>query len=131
VVRANEVADVMRVLRDGGAIYTLSAQPDSVIDRNHIHDQVNPFGAIYLDEGSRFFTVADNVIARVPRWLHIWTKTIRDNVVVGNVADTDELMDEGEANVITRNEVGVERWPPRAEEVMAAAGLEPAFRDLR
>ncbi|MBI2705743.1 MAG: right-handed parallel beta-helix repeat-containing protein [Actinobacteria bacterium] len=131
VVRGNNIADFLRVLRDGGGVYTLSAQPGSVIDRNYIHDQVNPFGAIYLDEGTRLFTVTANVIATSPRWLHIWAGSIRDNVVVDNFSDTRELLNEGENIVLAGNQEGLTVWPEAARTIIDKAGLEPPYRDLR
>jgi hypothetical protein len=130
VVQANRVSDVMRVLVDGGAIYTLSPQPGTVIAENELRDDVNPFGALYLDEGTRGVTVAHNVVAHAPRWLHIWTSSIRDDVVVENWSDTDAMLDEGRDILEEDNEVGLSSWPPEAQAVMDHAGLEPAYRDL-
>jgi hypothetical protein len=125
VVRGNHVFDVMRTLRDGGAIYTLSSQPGSVIEGNHIADVMGPFGAIYLDEGTADVVVADNVVERAPRWLHIWTTSITRNTVVNNFADTDEMKDGGLRNLIANNVDDRDRWPPEAQAIIDAAGVDP------
>jgi hypothetical protein len=125
VVAANHVWDVMRTLRDGGAIYTLSSQPGSVIEANHITDVMGPFGAIYLDEGTADVVVADNVVERAPRWLHIWTTSITRNTVVNNLSDTDEMMDGGRLNLIANNVDDRDRWPPEVRAITEAAGASP------
>ena len=68
----NYIHGFSRQMRDGGAIYTLSSQPGSSIERNRIEDagdpQLNPVMwdmrhaqfDIYLDEGSDYFIVRDN-----------------------------------------------------------------------
>ncbi len=131
VVQANRITDVMRVLQDGCALYTLSAQPGSFIEANLIDGQLNRNGALYLDEGTRDVTVAHNVVAHVPRWLHLWTASIRDNVVIENFTDTTESVDDGTNNVVADNLVGLDEWPAAAQPFIDQAGLEPAFADLR
>jgi hypothetical protein len=128
VIAFNRVRDVMRTLNDGGAIYTLSSQPDSLIYANHIDGVVHMNGALYLDEGTRDYTVARNVVERSPRWLHLWTDTIRDDVVVDNYSDTDDSKNEGVNITLDNNAVGSTAWPASAREVIEQAGLEPAFR---
>lgn len=72
-VVANYIHSFCNQMRDGGAIYTLSAQPASNIEGNRIEDVGNPKHNpimwpglkhaqydIYLDEGSDFFTIKNN-----------------------------------------------------------------------
>ncbi|MBE6631922.1 MAG: right-handed parallel beta-helix repeat-containing protein [Ruminococcaceae bacterium] len=58
----NYIENVMNVLFDGGGIYTLGRNDDSLISGNYIKNVNNDYGAIYLDDGSVGFTVKDNVI---------------------------------------------------------------------
>ena len=58
----NRIHDHMKVMFDGGGIYSLAAQPGEVISGNMIYDQRNDFGAVYLDNGSRYVTVEHNVM---------------------------------------------------------------------
>jgi hypothetical protein len=131
LVSANRISDVMTTLQDGGAIYTLSPMPGTVIERNHIVDQRHRSGAIFLDEGTAFVTVAENVVERSSRWLHIWTSTIHDNVVVDNAADGADQLDDGVRNRLANNATTQAAWPAGAQQVIDEAGLDPAFADLR
>ncbi len=76
----------MGVLSDLGGIYTLGLHPDSVIRGNHIHD-ITAYGyggwGIYLDQGSSYFRVEENVCHHTKGGgfhLHYG----RDNIVRGN-----------------------------------------------
>jgi Right handed beta helix region len=69
LVSQNNIHDVMKLLNDGGGIYTLSKQPGTVIEKNWIHGiqrskwtHVYPMAGIYLDNGSSGITVRDNVL---------------------------------------------------------------------
>jgi len=44
-------------------------------------------GALYTDEGSAYWLITKNVVHNVPEWLHIWTASIHDEVVVENWSD--------------------------------------------
>ena len=68
LVRYNKIWNVLTLMSDGGGIYTLSRQPGTLIAENYVHDIVRTpvhggfnISAIYLDEGSNFITVRDNV----------------------------------------------------------------------
>ncbi len=58
----NYISNIMNVLFDGGGIYTLGRNDDSVIEGNYIEKVNNDYGAIYLDDGSVGFTVTENVV---------------------------------------------------------------------
>lgn len=58
-------------LIDGGGIYTLGRQDDTVMSDNYIDGVHNEYGGIYLDEGSTGFTVINNVLTNCVRnWLY-------------------------------------------------------------
>ena len=46
-----------------------------------------PDGALYTDEGSAYWLITKNVVHNVPEWLHIWTSSIHDEVVIENWSD--------------------------------------------
>ncbi|TDD63412.1 carbohydrate-binding protein [Kribbella antibiotica] len=73
IIRDNSISDIMKRQADGGAIYTLSMQPGSVVSGNYIKDTPSPaYGAIYHDEGSRSFTTTENALCNVQAlWLFL------------------------------------------------------------
>ncbi len=70
VLEHNHIYDVMKVLADGGAIYTLGYQPGTVLRGNLLHDVHRsafahggaPNNGIFFDEGSKGFLVEKNII---------------------------------------------------------------------
>jgi hypothetical protein len=71
-IELNHIHHVMKLIQDGGGIYTLGQQPGTVIRGNVIHDALRgPFACdsgqlgIYLDEGSGPFQITNNLIYRV------------------------------------------------------------------
>ncbi len=62
LIAYNHVWDVMTELADGGCIYNLDSQPGTKIINNHVHDIVSDHAnTFYLDDGSRFITVENNI----------------------------------------------------------------------
>ncbi len=65
-INFNRLHKVMQMSFDGGAIYCLGNQPNSQIIGNYISDQPNNLSGIYLDSGSQFHTIKENVIEDTP-----------------------------------------------------------------
>lgn len=61
-IASNNIHHHMQTLFDGGGIYSLSAQPGNIYFGNLVHDQLNQYGALYLDDGSGFITMDNNVL---------------------------------------------------------------------
>jgi hypothetical protein len=109
-IHANDVHHVATRLGDTAGIYTLSAQPGTIVAENSISDiQPSPYIPdpnhwfyLYLDEGSSFIIVRDN-----------WCPSEK---FLKNA--------NGPGNVWTNN------GPQVSETIKNAAGLEPAFQDL-
>jgi len=110
-VHANLVHHVATRLCDTAGIYTLSAQPGTIVSENVVRDialsrhvdRPEHWFYLYTDEGSSFITVRDN-----------WTP-----------AEKFLQNANGPGNVWTNN------GPMVSDAIKKAAGLEPAFRDLR
>jgi hypothetical protein len=110
VIYANHIHHVATRLGDTAGIYTLSAQPGTVIRENSVHDIVtspyvpdpNHWFYLYLDEGSSFMTVRDN-------WCPA-EKFLKNANGPGNVWENN--------------------GPLVSETIKNAAGLETAFRNL-
>ena len=64
-IEQNHIHHVMQELDDGGAIYTLSNQPDTIIRGNHLHDNKGGPAAIYLDRASGFIEATGNLVYNV------------------------------------------------------------------
>jgi hypothetical protein len=70
VVESNHIHDVMRMLADGGGIYTLGFQPDTVLRGNlihHVHRSAfahggAPNNGMFIDEGSKGFHFDANTV---------------------------------------------------------------------
>jgi hypothetical protein len=131
-IRYNLIREYMKVLRDGGGIYTLGAQPNSEISGNYAHDQENVYAPLYLDQGTRYYTVENNIVASAPEWLHIWTDSIRNNVVRYNYTNISNMTNDGSNNVVSGNTVVKDGdWPVEARVIMADAGIEAAYQDIK
>jgi hypothetical protein len=82
-IEYNHIYDVMKLLCDGGGIYTLgNQQPASTIKYNYIHNTTRnvwattqftptyPVASVYLDQGSAGFTIDQNCLQNnIPKWL--------------------------------------------------------------
>jgi hypothetical protein len=109
-VAANHIHHIATRMADTAGIYTLSAQPGTVITQNYVHDMtMSPYVHdpehwfyLYLDEGSAFIRVTDN-------WCPAEKFLANAN---------------GPGNVWENN------GPQVGDSVKQAAGLQPAFRDL-
>jgi hypothetical protein len=110
----NLIHDHMQLLTDGGGIYSNGIQGTSfgdgeLIEGNVVHDQAHPYGAIYLDNGSQYVTVTRNLTYAVPH--HVF----QNGNLVPNAIKSDNFTDPAAA-------------PP---DIVASAGLYPAYRDIK
>ena len=112
LVRYNNIWNVLTRMADGGGIYTLSRQPGTLIAENYVHDITRTphhggfnMSGIYLDEGSNLITVRDNVLVNTG-----------DRKLFQN--------DNGPSNTFVNND-------GTSSSVIAAAGLQQAYRDIR
>lgn len=109
-IRANHIHHVGLLMCDLAGVYSLSAQPGTVISENAIHDiELRPYVHrpehwyyVYLDQGSAYVTVRDN-----------WSP--EDKTFENDPFDKNTFQNNG---------------PTVSQEIKNAAGLEPAYRDL-
>lgn len=139
VVKGNRVGRVKQWFPDGGAIYHLSADPGALIAENYVYDVAGSGGiAIYLDEGSRYVTVRNNVLDRIGGvWLNLNTqshiapkRTALDNVATGNWYNGGKLNGEWSDYLNNRTADNVlvtgKDWPIEAQRIIDASGVQQA-----
>ena len=148
VVVGNKIGKYMQKCRDGGGIYTLGQQPDSIVKENYIFDQANPFAGLYHDEGSAYFTTTDNVVDNYNDpfnmsifWLHMngmdggpnGGKTVYEIVVRNNYHRNPNISFRGEpstCDVSNNFYIASGEWPAEAQAIIEKAGLQEAYQFL-
>ena len=112
VVRYNNVQQVLKLMSDGGGIYTMSRQPGTLVAENYVHDIVRTsvqggyeINGIFMDNGTNLITVRDNVL------INTGDGPIRQNA-------------NGSSNTFSNN-------GGASSAIIANAGLEPAYRNIR
>ncbi|MFE0325861.1 RICIN domain-containing protein [Streptomyces sp. NPDC058960] len=131
-VSHNLVFDTKNAMFDGGSIYSLSANPGSVISDNYMYDNRHTT-ALYLDEGSRYLTVSHNVVQDAGNWAltnangnnHTDDSTFSGNWYNGG--NTYVATGPPHNNVLTGNvQVSGTNWPQGARQVIQQAGIQPS-----
>ncbi len=115
----NEVRQVMKLLKDGGGIYTLSYQPGLKIYRNYLHDIQSENGhkdhiyGLYMDEKSGGSEASPAVV--------------EENIIAYSIPDRINFHQPGV--ILIKNTIHNSKQT-NGEEIMSRVGLEAAFRDL-
>lgn len=110
LIRWNRIHRVMRLLDDGGGIYTLGGQQHgSRIEENYISDLVRSpwtgnvwLAGIYLDNYTQFVTVRRNVIVNTPTFIAT-INGAKDNLLIENEGLIERKAD-------PTPEGGIPRW---------------------
>ena len=142
-ISQNLIFDILQLLADGGGIYTQGITGTSLADGEHvtgnvIHDQIGHGHGIYTDNGCTFESITGNVIyntqdnwgARHANYTPPADGSTNDPTgIEGNwwmQGDTDSNT---KGVVVAGNHIitGAQQAPA---DVVAAAGLEPAYRHL-
>ncbi len=129
-VSHNLIFDTKNVMHDGGSIYNLSANPGTVIEDNYMYNN-NGTVALYLDEGSRYLTVSNNVVQDAGVWA--FTNANANNNTDGstfsgnwyNGGSTEVATGSPHNNVLSNNvQVSGDNWPSGAQQVISQAGIQ-------
>jgi hypothetical protein len=148
LIASNLIHRVMQKVFDGGLIYVEGEQqPGSVVKGNYLHNQLDVFGALYLDFRARYFSVTGNVVASTPYWYLVQGGgdliRSRDNVIEFNYTESPDYLcggehgSEGETRCFAENTVSnntvvpPQTFHPSALPVMQAAGLQPAYLSIK
>ncbi|WP_198533810.1 right-handed parallel beta-helix repeat-containing protein, partial [Streptomyces odonnellii] len=127
----NEIFDFMKSQADGGGIYTLSTNPGGVVSGNYIHGVPSAaYGAIYHDEGSRYWQNTGNALCDVSYQWMLMNHGL-DITATGNF--TTQPAFTTQANSIGNNVSGnitVGSCEQLPASIVNNAGLQPAYRHL-
>jgi chitodextrinase len=131
VVSDNQISDIMKSQADGGAIYTLSTNPGGVVSGNYIKDIPTPaYGAIYQDEGSRYWHLTNNALCNVSyQWLlmnHGMDNTV-DHNFTSQPAYTTQANSTGDTITANTTVDGCNQLPAS---IVNNAGLQPQYQHL-
>lgn len=130
-INYNHVEKVMQVSVDGGGIYTLDRQPNSTLIGNYIVDMPNPYGALYGDNTTSYYTYLNNVTENVnisaliaengdgTRWEQNYTTATKHMM---NTTPNQHI--EQFKYFIPRNQ------PVEVMDIIAEAGLEEAYEHI-
>jgi hypothetical protein len=133
IIAYNKIHNVKQVFTDGGAIYTLSSNPDTFIHNNYIYNVPNRI-AVYLDEGTKGVTVHNNVVDGAGRWLNVNTNSMQAPLRMTynnsayknwhNSGDAYGWSEEGDNKLYDDVHVKGDKWPEAAKNVMQNSGIE-------
>lgn len=138
-VEYNHIHDVMKLMYDGGAIYTLGYQPGTVVRNNLIENVVHGHG-LYTDEGSSRILFENNLVvdAGVYGYQHHYghSNVLRNNIFyspdsagVYNVVEKGKPAFTFENNIVVLEEMGqADHWFHHYE---PAIEKPQAIRELR
>ncbi len=146
VVASNRISLVMAGARygvsDGGSIYSFGVWPDSSATGNDIYDLNQPKGVLshavglYQDNDSYGWTWSRNVIRKVfpgvegCHWVRYNTTDPNVNVATGNLTDATAVTTTGLIENIDYTTFPPGAPPPKAQEIINAAGVGPGYRHL-
>jgi hypothetical protein len=138
VVAYNRIHHIKKLFHDGGAIYNLSASRDTVIAENYIHDIPDRI-ALYLDEGSRYLTLRDNVVDGAGTWSeHQYARRLLASARHYGQSGIRKLVHRGEGarswdkynNNLARDNVLLKSgaWPAAAKQIADGAGIQKGVK---
>jgi hypothetical protein len=129
VVNDNRIHGTKKLFHDGGSLYNLSANPGAVFNDNYIYDNQHTVG-LYLDEGSRYVTLTNNVVQDSGVWA--FTNANANNHTDGNAfnqnwyngGSTSVATGSPHNNTLTGNvQVSGTSWPAAAQQVINQSGV--------
>ena len=127
----NKIIDYLGICTDGGGIYTLGNQPNSLVENNYIKNGIRDWAGLYFDQGSAFYTVRNNVIENATRWLYIWKSSIHDIVLSNNWSNVAAFLNRG-TNITYESPLLVTggNWPSGVQNIIKNAGFNPSYANL-
>jgi len=135
VINNNRIFDCMKVLNDGGAVYTLGSQPNSSIYGNYVKASTTHFqGVIHPDEGTAWYTGGNMVFEVTPGQdnaeINDWGRK-HDNHYDNIYTTSSAITTGGPRCTMTNIHVYPKAdWPAEAQTIIKNSGLETAYQGL-
>ena len=126
----NKAGNSHRILDDGGILYVLGEQPNSIMSHNYIF---NGPRCIYPDDGSAYWTITENTILNSNHglWLHIWSPRCHDIIANDNYVKDNAVMDNGTNDVVSNvHAFRTTDFSDEAKKIIEGAGLEEKYKDI-
>jgi len=138
-ISANSIHQMQLQMNDGGCHYHLSANPGTIVTENFCEGKGSGLsGTIwgeYEDEGSAYVTITKNVYANFGSYV---TANANANNNTGHLTFTNNWGTSanpglgGPGNTVMGNiAISGDNFPPDAQTIVSAAGLESAYADLK
>ena len=126
----NKIHATKKIFHDGGSLYNLSANPSATFNDNYIFDNHNTVG-LYLDEGSRYVTLTNNVVQDSGVWAFTnanGNNNTNDNAFNSNWFNggaTQVATGSPHNNTLNGNvQVSGTNWPSGAQQVISQSGIQ-------
>jgi len=133
-IERNYIRDAMKIMYDGGSIYSANTQPGNVYAFNVVRNQRNDHGGLYLDLGSRYIELSNNISVDNARNLFVngGDHYIHDNWWQDRFSPYDLWYYQSDfgPNRIENNHV-IYDISDTPMEITANAGLESAYLDIK
>jgi hypothetical protein len=135
IIDNNRIFDCMKVLNDGGAVYTLGSQPGSTIYGNYVKASTTHFqGVLHPDEGTAWYTGGNMVFEVTPGQdnaeINDWGRK-HDNHYDNIYTTSSAITTGGPRCTMTNIKVyPTANWPAEAQAIIKKSGLESTYAGL-
>ncbi len=130
----NKITNVMQLLNDGGAIYTVGALRNSKISNNYINGSKGSVaGVMYQDSGSAYLEIFNNVILNANKSIYRNPTNDHDLTYYNNYSNIslyDTSIPEKNISVETPIQVDADNLTGEALSIFNASGVEGKYSDL-
>ncbi len=130
----NKITNVMQLLNDGGAIYTVGKLKDSIISNNYINGSKGTVaGVMYQDSGSAYLEVFNNVILNAKKSIYRNPDNDHDLYYYNNysnISECDTSITDKNITIETPIQVDADNLTGEALSIFNASGVESEYKHL-
>jgi len=137
LIRRNFIHNANRLLNDGGFIYTLNSQANSIVSENYLKTDFPSVGrGLYHDEGSGGWLIMNNVVeGQYEKVINFWNYSCHDITLANNYVNIlgdpmISVMNNGRnVNIMDLyvDSTSAPNWPEEAREIIRNAGYFPGL----